>query len=238
MTEICRLLEWDTAFFGIRIAQVQVDSLTSEGVSLIEQWCCENQIRCLYFLARADDAVTTHLAEDNSFHLVDVRLTLEQKLTAIRPEANQTRLAKADDLPALKSVARESYHDTRFYFDANFPRALCDAFYEMWVVRSCEGYADTVLVADWESQPAGYVSCHLDRDSAAGKIGLVGVSRHAQGRGVGQMLVHGALSWFLNHGAQTVSIATQARNVAAQRLYQRCGFLTAAINLWYHKWFS
>ena len=238
MNELCRLLEWDTAFFGIRIARVEADSLSPEGAGLIEQWCRKNRRECLYFLARADDAVTTHLAEGNGFQLMDVRLTFEQKLIAVQPEANQTRIANADDLPALKSIARESYHDTRFYFDANFPRALCVAFYETWVVRSCEGYADTVLVADWEGRPAGYISCHLDRDLGAGKIALVGVSRHAQERGVGQTLVRGALGWFLNHGAQTVSVATQARNVAAQRLYQRCGFLTAAVNLWYHKWFK
>jgi hypothetical protein len=30
---------------------------------------------------------------------------------------------------------------------------------------------------------------------------------------------------------------TTQRNYAAQRLYQRCGFLTGSIHLWYHKWY-
>ena len=27
------------------------------------------------------------------------------------------------------------------------------------------------------------------------------------------------------------------RNLAAQRLYQRSGFVTASLQLWYHRWF-
>jgi ribosomal protein S18 acetylase RimI-like enzyme len=33
-----------------------------------------------------------------------------------------------------------------------------------------------------------------------------------------------------------VSVVTQGRNVAAQRLYQRAGFVTASTQLWYHRW--
>jgi len=34
-----------------------------------------------------------------------------------------------------------------------------------------------------------------------------------------------------------VSVVTQGHNLAAQRLYQRCGFLTHSIKFYYHKWF-
>jgi hypothetical protein len=30
---------------------------------------------------------------------------------------------------------------------------------------------------------------------------------------------------------------TQGRNLAAQRLYQRTGFLIRDLQLWYHKWY-
>jgi len=32
-------------------------------------------------------------------------------------------------------------------------------------------------------------------------------------------------------------VVTQGRNLAAQRLYQRNGFVTASLQLWYHRWF-
>ena len=95
-----------------------------------------------------------------------------------------------------------------------------------------------VLVAELDRMPAGYVTCHLERETLRGSIGLVGVSRWAQGRGVGQTLVRRAVDWFTTQGVQHVTVVTQGRNCAAQRLYQRCGFVTGSIHLWYHKWYA
>ena len=69
-----------------------------------------------------------------------------------------------------------------------------------------------------------------------GQIGLVGVSAEARGRGVGHALVNHALDWFTRNDVEAVAVVTQGGNVAAQRLYQRCGFLTESVQLWYHKW--
>jgi hypothetical protein len=32
-------------------------------------------------------------------------------------------------------------------------------------------------------------------------------------------------------------VVTQGNNLAAQRLYQTCGFLSRDLQLWYHKWY-
>ena len=50
-------------------------------------------------------------------------------------------------------------------------------------------------------------------------------------------LIAAALDWCEAEGAEEVAVVTQGRNVAAQRLYQRCGFVTQRLELWYHKWF-
>jgi len=71
-----------------------------------------------------------------------------------------------------------------------------------------------------------------------GRIGLVGAGAEARGRGVARALVLAALSWFRSRGSERVQVTTQGRNIAAQRLYQRCGFLTHSVSLYYHKWYS
>jgi dTDP-4-amino-4,6-dideoxy-D-galactose acyltransferase len=242
----CEILEWDTAFFGFRVARVRGDVLTQERVRQIDAWCQQTGVCCLYFLSRADDINTTRLAEDNGFRFVDIRMTLGYGISdAIRGVKSQTascaaavRHARPEDICSLQSIARESYHDTRFYFDANFAKHLCESLYETWIKLSCEGYADEVLVAELDGVPIGYISCHLDEESRTGRIGLVGVSGQARGRGVGQMLVFSASEWFSAQGAQEVLVVTQGRNCAAQRLYQRCNFLIQTVQLWYHKWFT
>lgn len=237
----CEYLEWDSGFFGVRVARLSAERLRPESVGPVLAWCREHAIECLYFLADPADATTVRLAEDHGFRLVDIRVTLERRLDAASSKAEGKRSATLrpalpDDTPALRAIARVSHRDSRFYYDGRFPPERCDALYETWIERSCQGWADTVLVALAGGRPAGYVSCHR-RGEAAGQIGLVGVAAEAQGEGLGRHLVEGALGWFAARGVGLVTVVTQGRNARAQRLYQRCGFVTRSMRLWYHRWF-
>lgn len=239
----CEFLPWDTDFFGFRVARVTGHRLNADQALDILRWCQEHQIECLYFLADAADQETTRVAENHGFRLVDIRVTLQCDLGSrvevpheSSNKAIKVRPSRVDDIPALQEIARNSHRDSRFYADSRFPVRLCDALYETWIQKSCTGYADTVLVAEFNEQVLGYVSCHLLRDTPRGRIGLVGVTTPSRGQGVGSRLVNNALDWFRNCGVETVEVVTQGRNIAAQRLYQRCGFLTHEVQLWYHRW--
>lgn len=235
----CEILEWDSAFFGFRIARVRGSSLTPERVSEIDAWCGRRGVACVYFLSRSDDPATTRLAEDNGFHLVDIRMTFRCTPAAGPTDSfGAVRPARPEDVPVLEAIARECYQDTRFFCDPKFPGRLSVSLYETWIRRSCEGFAEAVLVSEVEDGPVGYISCHLSGQPTAGRIGLVGVSSLAKGRGVGRTLVGRALEWFRAQGAREVFVVTQGRNYAAQCLYQRCGFLTHVVELWYHKWYA
>lgn len=239
MDDLCRFLEWDTNFFGRRIARIIPTHLTPQTVGEALAWCEAQQIACLYFLAEPDDRETVCLAEDHGFRLVDIRVVLERSLADITPSVNvplHIRECTPADSPALRAIAGASYRDSRFYYDPHFPAAMCDALYETWIERSCEGYADVVLVAEAQDQPVGFISCHLEQDK--GKIGLIGVSAAEQGRGIGRDLIDAALGWFAAQEMAAVTVVTQGRNTGAQRFYQRSGFITRSVQLWYHRWFE
>ncbi len=238
---LCQYLDWDSSFFGLHIARLKIDCLTPENIPEILAWCRQFKIDCLYFLAGSADAGSIRLAEDNGFCLVDVRVTLERANIDGSSESDShpgvvIRNARTDDLPALRSIARECFHDSRFYFDSHFSRSLCDSLYETWIEVSVNGYADAVLVAESEGEPAGFITCK-QADQVTGEIGLLGVGSGWRGRGIGKALIMAGLSWFNSHRLQKVSVVTQGRNLSAQRLYQRCGFITRSNQLWYHKWF-
>ena len=59
-----------------------------------------------------------------------------------------------------------------------------------------------------------------------------------RGIGLGTHLVNAALQFMLEKGRSRATVVTQGRNVASQRLYQRCGFITHAVELYYHRWFT
>ncbi len=237
-----QLLEWDSEFFGCRIARLCLSRLTEQSLPKISKWCAVNHIDCLYFLAEADDPTTVSLAEANGFRFVDVRLTLSRRIggSSQKERAQSRSVIRAcgpGDVAALRAIARVSYRSSRFYFDPSFPADLCDALYETWIEKSCDGYADEVLVAEIEGQVAGYLSCVVVGDKL-GQIGLLGVGPEWRGMGVGAHLVDESLGWFEGRGLDRVQVVTQARNRSAQRLYQRNGFLTESVQLWYHKWYG
>jgi len=231
------ILDWDSTFFGLRIARVCGDCLTEERVTAIRASCAEKRIDCLYFLATANDQKTVALAEINGFRLVDIRHTLEFGLAGPRPEKSALiRDFKPEDLSELRRIASVSHQDSRFYFDPRFSRQACNCLYETWIERSCHGFADRVLVAESDSRVAGYVTCHVAKDRKEGSIGLFAVAEGFRGKGIGKKLLDQATLHFGEIAVDRITVVTQSRNISAQRLYQDRGFRTQSTQLWYHWW--
>jgi ribosomal protein S18 acetylase RimI-like enzyme len=239
-------LEWDSEFWGFPVGEVSGHVLAPGDLAEIDTWCNHHSVACLYFLATSGDPVTVRTAEDEGFRLTDVRVTFEgatdnwpDETRRVDPPGVSIRPSAAGDVESLQKIAAASHRDTRFFFDLNFPRAKCELLYARWIAASCSGFADIVFVGDTAGEALGYITCHLPQDGQqAGRIGLVGVAPMARGRGLGRLLVQCALSWFASQHVDRVTVVTQGRNVAAQVLYQRCGFVTRSHQLWFHKWYD
>jgi dTDP-4-amino-4,6-dideoxy-D-galactose acyltransferase len=233
----CTLLPWDTDFWGVRIGRVEGDTMSGEQLRAVDAWAAEHEIDCLYFLAAVHDAPTAHVAEGGGFRLMDLRVELRRP-AAGDDSLGDLREAGADDAPALRAIARASHGVTRFYADPNFPDERCDDFYDVWITRSLEGWAQGVLVADVDGRAAGYVSCHLDEGESRGSIGLIAVDGTVRRAGLGVSLSRGAVAWCRERGMGEMAVVTQGRNVAALRTLQRAGFLVDSVGLWFHKWYG
>ena len=83
------------------------------------------------------------------------------------PAHETIRLAREEDLPALREIARNTHRDTRFYFDGHFDRDKCDQLYETWIENSFRGFAQAILVAEVANAPAAYLTCHLKGERVA-----------------------------------------------------------------------
>jgi dTDP-4-amino-4,6-dideoxy-D-galactose acyltransferase len=236
---LCVPLPWDSSFFDLRIARLTAARLSPASLSEALEWCQSHDIDCLYFLAESDHSETVRLAETASFQFVDIRVTLT--LSSFPQETKEgaecgVRMFQERDLDSLKAIARQSHSDSRFYFDGGFSKERCEDLFETWIERSCRGWAKAVFVVELDGAAAGYCTCHVEGD--VGSIGLVALAVHAQGRSLGRHLIGAAISYFRQQGIRRLNVVTQGRNVRAQQLYQKCGFVTQSVMLWYHKWFK
>jgi ribosomal protein S18 acetylase RimI-like enzyme len=231
-----RHLEWDSAFFGLRVARVEGHRLGSEDVAAVDGWARAERVDCLYFLADAADAGTLARAEAAGFERVDERITLEASpLPRAIAARTAVRSAVPADIDALEEIAATAHQDTRFFNDRRFPRERSVELYRTWIRNSCQGWADSVFVTEDAGRPAGYATVHL-REGGVGEIGLLGVAEAARGRGHGQALVQEALRWLGDRGSGRARVVTQGGNHGALRLYQAAGFSVARSEVWYHRW--
>jgi ribosomal protein S18 acetylase RimI-like enzyme len=255
--EPCYLLDWDTQHFGFAVAQVTDPLLTPQRAEQIDHWCLENRIKCLYFRATADDPQTTALAQQHGFRLVDVRTTLHRKLEdTFRPRTIACRIREPieADFAALEDLAVSCHRNTRFYYDGRFPIDRCEQLYRTWMRRDLlwssgvhpkrpdastgRNLQCNVAVVQAEGQIAGYSTCYESGPGHSGFISLMAVAPEFRHRGIGNDLIHASLQWLMEKNASGASVTTQGWNVGALRVYQRCGFHIALVDLMWHKWFD
>lgn len=236
MSDPCRLLEWDSRFFGIRIASVQGEPSTAAELHSAVSWAKEHAIDCLYYLA-SPALELGYAAATLGFFPTDVRMTLACPLSDSDSNTpGGIRPAALEDLPRLRQIAATSHRDTRFYFDPSFSHQRCDELYAEWIEGSLKrGLAQAVLVKADEHGALGYVTCSA-RPDGMGTIGLFAVADEWRNRGYGRELLEAAKAWFVKRGLTRCSVVTQGRNAAALQAYEKLGFNTFSVQSWFHAW--
>lgn len=216
------ILAWDSEFWNMRIARAY-------GVDGLSEWAVENTVGLVCLLIDANRPDEAQKAEEAGFRLTDVRVTLATNTSPFKRASY--RLASEGDADRLVEIARQSHRITRFYADPTLDDERCDDLYESWIRQSLGGWADVIVVP--EEYPTGYVTVHLDGETSS--IGLIAVAEEFRRQGAGENLVRAAVQYAARSGASEMTVVTQGRNVAAQRLFQACGFRTTNTSLWYHR---
>jgi len=237
MSDAIRLLEWDSEFFGFPIAQVEAQRVDQATLDAVEQACRAQEIRCAYLLLESDDLRGAALAQAAGFVLRDVRITLERMLSRDDPVYDGAEHgiapARPDQRAALEALARESFSQGRFATDPNFPPGAAGELYAAFVRRGFESAPRRVVLTD----PAAQSFLVYDGGGEDPNLEVMAVHADARGRGLANALFSTATSAVAQAGHERVWTVTQGANVVTQRVHQRYGFRTRAVDLWLHRWF-
>lgn len=222
-----KLMSWDGEFWHEPIALASHPD--------VDEWAAANTVGLLWLLVPSDRPEEAQAAEEQGWRFMDVRVEFERPTVAISRGLGRHRL---EDVDALAAIAREAHRITRFYADPSLDDERCDDLYEQWLRNSCAGWAHEVIVYGGVrmSRPLGYCTVHVDGHTAS--IGLIATHSDFRGAGIGFALVQNAIGSAHDAGCSRITVVTQGRNVAAQRLFQKCGFRTSRTDLWFHKRFA
>lgn len=235
-------LSWDSDFFGVRVGRVPqpVDSpsMATEILGEFE----ESDLELLYaWVPLSVSGVLEVLLQRPGSLLTDIRAETELSLSGhaagdLSRDGLDVREAQAMDLEGMLRIARRCYRGlTRFYRDPGLSDEKCDEFYSIWVARDMEDPGSLCMVCTEEDRVVGFcTSSPVGPDSA--RLGLIGVSTEARGRGAGDLLLRGTASFLESRGVRRLTAVTQLASAGAFRMYQRTGFLlvdsAAGVHLW------
>lgn len=237
-----KILDWDTNFFGFKIAQFNEKKLNKKNLQYAFKFCKKYKVRLLQFKCEVGDNDSILLAEANNFHLADIRLIFKKKIEPIKnlntslSKNFKFRVAKVEDKYVLKKIVCNLYVNSRFYNDKNFSKTTVKDFYKAWIENSVHGkFDDLVYIICNEDLPIGFCSLKFISSKIV-KIGLFGVDKTQLGKGVGSELLKNVLFFLSKKKIRDISVTTQGTNYHAQRLYQKLGFQIEKFEILYHCW--
>jgi ribosomal protein S18 acetylase RimI-like enzyme len=233
-----QVLEWDSRFFGVKVARITPSQLNTRQLSDILSELRGQQVKLAYWSSKSefDDSVVTGL----SGKLVDKKTTLAIDFDSlIDGEFGSTPIVEpfADSMSVadLEGLAIQAGAYSRFAVDPRMENGKFVALYTTWIAKSLQKeLASDVLVIREDGQVVGMVT--VGEKNGRGDIGLLAVDSRCRGRGYGEKLVRAAQKWFVADGYRYGQVVTQGQNVPAVNLYMKCGYSVERIEYFYHFW--
>ncbi len=226
---------FDSEMLNLRIARVHATDVASadEFCGLYAELSTKSRALAFDQLVRrvpVERLSEIWALERSGFELMDLGITFARRITG-RITAKDypdlvIRPATEDHMQRIIPAMVVHPWGSRYDADPAYQSADIQRLRTQWLWNCYKGRADVVLVGEIDSQPAGYVTCLVDRRSGNGWIELVGTLPSFQRRGVAARILEHALAWFSSR-TDYVTVGTQATNYAAAKLYERAGFTLA-----------
>lgn len=215
-------LKWETEFFGISSALLQMDDDAPElRADALASW---SRVQAKIPAQRTDwlDAL-----QQLGFQLVEGEVDFKLNVTdSVNPQAET---AIESDIPRLRELSAQAFAQSRFrapWYDTD----ASGRFYAQWIENAVRGTFDhqCLVFRDDSATIRAFVSLRQLNDSEA-RIGLLA------GRGAGERLMQAAMRWAFERQLTTLRVGTQMGNTAALNRYIHSGASLESTAYWLYR---
>jgi dTDP-4-amino-4,6-dideoxy-D-galactose acyltransferase len=239
-------LDWDTKFFGMKMGQVLLPSLSE--IYNFSEWAWQQTLESAryqnyQFLYCPFDVCHPEVAAVVASYgatLGDILVTFSLDCTKdIKKRKQEFTITEANqnDLAGIIDIAEHSFGDSRFLMDPHFDRAKAQQFYPTWLKESF-GNTEKILVVKQSQQVLGFISLKPESRTETLIIRLIAVNHSWQGKGLGQTLIEQAINLAVHQKYRQIQVGTQLTNRAAINLYEKTGFRMNNAKYRYHIWLN
>ncbi|MFA5203907.1 MAG: GNAT family N-acetyltransferase [Lentisphaeria bacterium] len=227
-----RLLEWDSRFFGMRVAQAIVDS-TLESHRLSE--CLKYSDAEVIYVVLPSNIVELYrpVLENFSSQCYDRKITFKKPVNSTFATWDRSIIETTTEQEELLQLAYASGHLSRFFLDPRFNPHF-KALYGEWLRKALREEGSKVFVLSDFHCVQGMVTASVE--NGVGKIGLLAINEKYRGKGFGMRLLKQCEAYYDSLCARTCTVVTQKTNIAACNLYHKMGYIIENEQDIWHIW--
>ena len=238
MSNNYKLLNWDTNFFGYKVARLNFAHIEKNDLINILNKLKSEQYKLIYWYVAPDDTVSNDSAKIIDAKLVDEKITYIKNISnysSSKIPLNIYSINTSSQNNKLKSLALQSGEFSRFRIDNNFKNNEFEKLYTTWIEKSIKRIiAKDVLVYKEHNNISGLITIGIK--NKRGNIGLVAVDKNARGKSIGEKIMHAAISKFIEWNLKYIQVVTQKANKIGCKFYESFGFEIEKIENIYHIW--
>lgn len=211
-----KYLNWDSTFFKKKIGEIEITNSNFQFPKMDYDLLYVKQKRKFKF----------ELSGYNKLYN-ETQLTFFKTIgNSTSPTDNKIFSAlrvKNIEIEQIYNLAFESGRNSRFKHDKKFTEKEFCELYKCWVDNSLnQKLAEELLIYREQNEIQGFITYSLTGHDAS--IGLIAVSPHKQGTGLGLKLLEAVEEKIRSKGIKILFVKTQKHNNGACAFYKKNGF--------------
>ena len=235
-----QILDLDSEIFGFPVARIIPDTLSQGKLEQVISSLKKENVQLAYWASNPNDEESQQAARLYHGFVADKKVTFVVDIGQM-PERSASLdwdiKEYADNLPSseMEKLAIQIGKYSRFGIDPRIPEDKLIDMYKRWIRNSVNRQiADAVFVAHQSGKVVGMVT--VGKKNERGDIGLMAVDPGVRGGNLGVALVSAAQDWARRKGFRFAQVVTQGENIAACKLYEKCGYHIDKTEFFYHFW--
>lgn len=230
-------LEWDTNYFGVSSARVNLNGIVEElGQEEIIAFCKDYDF--VTILNSNNIKENNHwIGNKTPAFLADMNIQFSKNLVET-PDHHDDRTYVVNSLSRneqIVNIAKKSFKYSRFFNDPSLPQEKASEIYLYWTECAFNQEGKYFVISEKEGKIAGYLLFSLTSEKSS-VIELIAVDEKYQGKNVGKSLIKKMESFLINKRIEKIKVGTQVNNISAVEFYNAMGFKYVSCGSMYHLW--
>lgn len=232
----CKSLQWDTDYFGVSSARVNLYGIVDEkGQEKIIEFCNGYDFITIFNLDNIREN-NYWIGNRTSAFLADMNIQF-LKVLADKPDYQDEKTYVVNNLSRngqIVNIARKSFNYSRFFNDPELTEEQAKNIYLHWTECAFKQEDKYFVISEREGNIVGYILFSINEDSSV--IELIAVDDKYQGQKVGKLLIQAMESFVIDQGINRIKVGTQVDNISAAQFYSKMGFTYVSCGSVYHLW--